>query len=82
VFKDASILIEGWWVARVERSATPESAYPRVRPFPDCASLHPGYAKLDLDLGSELDHLLGRNAKEGGGAFGVALQEGKQRFPP
>ena len=37
---------------------------------------------LDLDLGAELDHLLGRHAEEGGGAFGVALQEGKKRFPP
>ena len=37
---------------------------------------------LNLDLGPELHDLLGRHAEEGGGAFGVALQEGKQRFPP
>src|SRR5215211_7142682 len=37
---------------------------------------------LDLDLGADLDHLPGRHSEEGGGAFGVALQEGKKRFPP
>src|SRR5436190_1583310 len=37
---------------------------------------------LNLDLGSELDHLAGRYAEKRRGAFGVALQESEQRFPP
>src|SRR6185295_2978840 len=37
---------------------------------------------LNLDLGAELDLLPGRHAEEGRRALGVALQEGKQGFPP
>ena len=34
-------------------------------------------APLDLQLGAELHHLLGRDVEERGGALGVALQEGE-----
>ena len=46
---------------------------------------HPGKsgaARLNLDLGAELDDLPGRHAEERRGAFGVALQEGEHRFAP
>ena len=37
---------------------------------------------LDLDLRPELDNLPRRHAEERRRALGIALQEGKQRFPP
>ena len=37
---------------------------------------------LNLDLGSELDHLPGRHAEERGRTLGVALQESEHGFAP
>jgi hypothetical protein len=39
-------------------------------------------ASLNFELGPELDDLSCRHAEKGGRALGIALQEGKQRFPP
>src|ERR1700733_1958908 len=39
-------------------------------------------AALNLNLGAEFHHLLGRHPEERGGAFGVALQEGEHVFAP
>src|SRR5580704_5981898 len=37
---------------------------------------------LNFDLRAEFDDLPCRHAEKGGRALGIALQEGKQRFPP
>src|SRR2546429_6824601 len=62
---------------RVERRERPRESFQQT-----FGSLSDRATPLNLDLGPELHHLLGRHAEEGGGALGVALQEGKQRFPP